>query len=77
MNHLLVFLRAGARITKTSESPICGSGLPYYFVELTCDDGSHYALQAYDEEAVALYEDTMKVMKAQELETELWTGQAD
>lgn len=39
------------------------SGLPYYFVELTLDDGSQYVIQAYDDEAVTLYNNAMEILK--------------
>ena len=31
-----------------------------YFVEVTCSDGIQYGLQAYGEEAISLYKETMK-----------------
>jgi hypothetical protein len=64
---LVGLLRRGGRITKTSESLLCDSGLPYYFVEVTLEDGSQYALQAYEKEAVSLYERTERIMRAERL----------
>ena len=38
------------------------NGVEHYFVEVTCEDGMQYALQAYGEEAKALYKETMKTV---------------
>ena len=34
--------------------------MEHYFVEVTCSDGIQYGLQAYGEEAISLYKETMK-----------------
>ena len=34
---------------------ILENGVEHYFVEVTCEDGLQYGLQAYGEEAIALY----------------------
>jgi len=38
------------------------NGVEHYFVELTCSDGIQYGLQAYGEEAISLYKETMKTL---------------
>jgi hypothetical protein len=35
------------------------NGVEHYFVEVTCSDGIQYGLQAYGEEAISLYKETM------------------
>jgi hypothetical protein len=35
-----------------------GNGVEYYFVEVTCNDGIQYGIQAYGDEARALYKET-------------------
>jgi hypothetical protein len=35
----------------------------HYFVEVTCSDGIQYGLQAYGEEAISLYKETLKTWK--------------
>jgi hypothetical protein len=42
---------------------ILDNGVEHYFVEVTCDDGIQYGLQAYGEEAIALYKETMKTLR--------------
>ena len=38
------------------------NGVKHYFVEVTCSDGIQYGLQAYGEEAISLYKETMKTL---------------
>jgi hypothetical protein len=42
---------------------ILDNGVEHYFVEVTCDDGIQYGLQAYGKEAIALYKETMKTLR--------------
>ena len=37
------------------------NGLPYYFVEVTSQNGSQYAIQAYGDKATRLYDEVMKI----------------
>jgi hypothetical protein len=39
------------------------NGLEYFFVEVTCDDGSQYGIEAYGEEAVSLHEEVNKIIE--------------
>jgi hypothetical protein len=39
---------------------VLANGIPYFFVEVTCRDGSQYAIQAYGEEATELYKETAR-----------------
>lgn len=36
------------------------NGVEHYFVEVTCSDGIQYGLQAYGDEAISPYKETMK-----------------
>jgi hypothetical protein len=38
------------------------NGIKHYFVEVTEKDGIQYGLQAYGEEAIALYNETMRAL---------------
>jgi hypothetical protein len=38
------------------------NGLEHYFVEVSSGDGIQYGLQAYGEEAISLYKETMKTL---------------
>ena len=38
------------------------NGVEHYFVKVTCNDGIQYGLQAYGEEAVSLFKETMKTL---------------
>jgi len=37
------------------------NGIQHYFVEVTSKDGIQYGLQAFGEEAIALYKETRKL----------------
>jgi hypothetical protein len=37
------------------------NGLPYYFVEVTSQNGSQYAIQAYGDKATKLYDEVMTI----------------
>ena len=39
------------------------NGIEYYFVEVTCNDGIQYGIQAFGEEALALYDETMNLIE--------------
>lgn len=42
---------------------IMNNGIEYYFVEVTCKGGIQYGIQAYGEEAIALHNETMKIVQ--------------
>src|SRR5688572_26720785 len=49
------------QITKTSEDvSYMRNGMEYFFVEVTCSDGTQYGLQAYGEEANELYKESYR-----------------
>ena len=49
------------KIARTSQSiTYMENGLEYCFIEVTCDDGAQYAIQAYGEEAIELYKETYR-----------------
>ena len=51
-------------ITKWSRCiEIMNNGIEYYFVEVTCKDGIQYGIQAFGEEAIALYNETMNFIE--------------
>ncbi len=47
------------------------NGMEYYLVEVICSDGIVYGIQAYGEEAIALYNETMEVLKQSPVDN--WT----
>ena len=61
---LLVLCRKeNGKITRYHERlRMLDNGMEHYFVEVTCDDGIQYGLQAYGEEAIALYRETMRAL---------------
>lgn len=60
---LLLCIRENGKITRYPERlRILDNGVEHYFVEVTCEDGLQYGLQAYGEEAIALYKETMKTV---------------
>ena len=60
---LTLCTRENGKITRYPERlRILENGVEHYFVEVTCEDGLQYGLQAYGEEAIALYKATMKTV---------------
>jgi hypothetical protein len=59
----LILLRFyGGRITRFSGAvTILTNGLPYFFVEVTWEDGSHYGITAYGEEAIELHKEATRM----------------
>jgi len=56
--------RENGKITRHPERlRILDNGVEHYFVEVTCEDGIQYGLQAYGEEAIASYKETMKTLQ--------------
>jgi hypothetical protein len=47
-------------ITKHHELSFTEDGQEYYFVQVSCDDGVQYGIQAFGDEAVELYNETNK-----------------
>ncbi len=37
------------------------NGIPYFFVEVTCQDGSQYGIPAYGEEAIELHREATRM----------------
>ena len=53
---LTLCTRENGKITRYPERlRILNNGVEHYFVEVTCEDGMKYGLQAYGEEAIAIY----------------------
>ena len=53
--------RENGKITRYAENlRKLDNGLEHYFVEVSSGDGIQYGLQAYGEEAISLYKETMK-----------------
>jgi len=60
---LILCSEENAKITRYPERPrLMDNGVQHYFVEVTRKDGLQYGLQAYGEEAIALYKETMKTL---------------
>ena len=52
------------KITRYPESPrTLDNGVEHYFVEVTTREGIQYGLQAYGNEAVELYKQTMRSLE--------------
>jgi hypothetical protein len=61
LQQLLFLKRHGGRITKCSGTDcLLTNGVPFYFVEVTCEDGSQYGIQAYGEESRKLQEEVVR-----------------
>jgi hypothetical protein len=52
----LIYLRGdGGRISKSLDDiKILSNGMPYYCMDVTCDTGSQYPIEAYGEQAFQL-----------------------
>jgi hypothetical protein len=61
LQQLLLLDQFGGRVTRSSESPTTSSnGLSYYFVEVTCKDGTQYAIHAFGDEAIELHDEVRR-----------------
>jgi hypothetical protein len=60
---LMLCNKENGKITRYSENlRKLDNGVEHYFVEVACIDGIQYGLQAYGEEAISLYKETMKTL---------------
>lgn len=58
-------------ITKISEDmSYLGNGVKYCFVEVTCNNGNQYGIQAFGHEAVELYKEALKHLSQEKEEEE-------
>jgi hypothetical protein len=52
----------GGRITKIpSGLSVLSNGLPYYYVEVTGDNGSQFGIPAYGDEAIGLHNEAIRM----------------
>lgn len=52
----------GGQITKsTSGVSLLSNGLPYFYVEVTRDNGSQFGISAYGDEAIELHKEALKM----------------
>jgi len=52
----------GGRITKIpSGLSVLSNGLPYYYVEVTGDNGSQFGIPAYGDEAIRLHNEALRM----------------
>ena len=52
----------GGRVTKIpSAISVLSNGLPYFYVEVTGDNGSQFGIPAYGDEAVELYNEALRM----------------
>lgn len=63
LRRFLFLLNEGGYITNASDLPMSAHGLPYYCVEITFENGTQYAIQAYGDEATVLHEEVMKCLE--------------
>ncbi len=48
----------GGRVTRSTEGMVTlANGIPYYFVEVTCDSGNQFGITAYGDEPAELLEE--------------------
>lgn len=52
----------GGRITKTpSGLSVLSNGLPYYYVEVTGDNGTQFGIPAFGDEAIELHNEALRM----------------
>jgi hypothetical protein len=52
----------GGRVTKMpSGLSVLANGLPYFYVEVTGDNGSQFGIPAYGEEAIELHNEALRM----------------
>lgn len=58
---LLLLRLYGGRVTRSSNGvSTLTNGLPYFFVEVTGEDGSQYGIPAFGEEALELHNEVIR-----------------
>ena len=53
-------LDCACRITKLTHDASLENGIEYCLVEVTCDNGEQYGIQAFGEEAIELHKEALK-----------------
>ena len=52
----------GGKVTKmATDLSVLSNGLPYFYVEVTGDNGSQFGIPAYGEEAIELYNEALRM----------------
>ena len=52
----------GGRVTKMPNGlSVLANGLPYFYVEVTSDNGSQFGIPAYGEEAIELHNEALRM----------------
>ena len=52
----------GGKVTKMpSDLYVLSNGLPYFYVEVTGDNGSQFGIPAYGEEAIELHDEALRM----------------
>jgi hypothetical protein len=52
----------GGKVTKMpSDLSVLSNGLPYFYVEVTADNGSQFGIPAYGEEAIELHNEALRM----------------
>jgi hypothetical protein len=65
-------------ITKISQNiSHLSNGIEYCLIEITCDDGIQYGIQACGDEAVELHNEALKHYKQQPLQSEKQEGEKE
>jgi hypothetical protein len=61
LKQLVLLQIYGGSITKSSGVvSVLTNGMPYFFVEVTCQDGSQYGIPAYGDEAIELHKEAKR-----------------
>ncbi len=62
LRELILLRDRGGIISKSPKRiMIMSNGEPYYYVGVTCNDGSHYVIEAVGREAIELREECTKI----------------
>jgi hypothetical protein len=65
-------------ITKISQNiSHLSNGVEYYLIEITCDDGIQYGIQACGDEAIELHKEALKYCKQRPLQSEKQEGEKE
>jgi hypothetical protein len=61
LKQLVLLQIYGGSITRSSGVvSVLTNGMPYFFVEVTCQDGSKYGISAYGDEATELHKEATR-----------------
>jgi hypothetical protein len=69
LQELIYLRRDGGLIGKSPDDfKILSNGMPYYYMDVTCDTGSQYSIEAYGEDAFQLQNRAVSIDRSRDVD---------